>query len=70
MRLMYTTTSEIIARLGVLEQQAKALLDEISLMQNDLIDNGQIIYEEARERNGNEERTQDELDERDSGTEE
>lgn len=59
---MYTTTSEIIARLGVLEAKAKVLLDEISLIQEDLIDNGVIIYEEALERNGNETRTQDELD--------
>lgn len=44
---MYTTTSEIVARLGVLEKECQALLDGIHLMQQDLIHNGVIIYQDG-----------------------
>jgi len=47
---MYTTTSEIIARLGVLENKVTFLLAEIKLMSTDLIENGVIIYEDGQEK--------------------
>jgi hypothetical protein len=43
----YTTTSEVIARLGVLEKDITALLARISDIREELINNGVIIADDA-----------------------